>query len=110
MTAQQEPEYRITESELIQYALLYAEAHSADIDSIGKVHMRAKAFEEEIRSRNSSFVKSSRVCGVFMKRCGNCARNTGHTYCHQMLKVRRMPADGRGADPGLHAGTGGERT
>ena len=51
MTAQQEPEYRITESELIQYALLYAEAHSADIDSIGKVHMRAKAFEEKIRRR-----------------------------------------------------------
>ena len=54
-------------------------------------------------------VKAGFVCGVFMKRCGNCARNTGHTYCHQMLKVRRMPADGRGADPGLHAGTGGER-
>ena len=25
-----------------------------------------------------------------MKRCGNCARNTGHTYCHQMLKVQPL--------------------
>ena len=35
-------------------------------------------------------VKAGFVCGVFMKRCGNCARNTGHTYCHQMLKVQPL--------------------
>ena len=41
-TQQQEPMYLISDEELTQYAVLWAEAHSADMDSIGKVHARAK--------------------------------------------------------------------
>lgn len=51
MNEDSKPIYQITEDELIQYALLYAEANSADTDSIGKVHTRAKEFENKIKSR-----------------------------------------------------------
>lgn len=46
-----EPMYLITGDELTQYALYYAENHSADFDGIGKVHKRAREFEEKIRAR-----------------------------------------------------------
>lgn len=51
MTEKTNGQYVITDEELAQYALLWAEAHSADMDSIGKVRVRATKFEEDIRSR-----------------------------------------------------------
>jgi hypothetical protein len=51
MTAQQEPEYRITESELKEYARLKAHENSADFAPLSKVRELSEKYESEIRSR-----------------------------------------------------------
>ncbi len=51
MTAQQEPEYRITESELKEYARLKAHENSADFAPLSKVHELSEKYESEIRPR-----------------------------------------------------------
>jgi hypothetical protein len=53
MTAQQEPEYRITESELKEYARLKAHENSADFARLSKVHELSEKYESEIRSRGT---------------------------------------------------------